>query len=196
MKRLREYFTRKEIVTVPNLLSVVRLLLIPLCVYTYIGRQDYRLTALLVVLSALTDIVDGWIARHFHQTSDLGKALDPFADKLTQIVILFCLAIRYPYLLGLGILLCIKELCSAVASIVAVKRTGEVRGARWHGKITTVAMYTTIMLHLLWVDIPKVSSYFLVGVCLALMLLSFILYMTEHITRTLKARKGEKLERG
>ena len=175
--------------TVPNLLSCVRLALIPLCVYTYVGRQNYPLTAALVVFSALTDIVDGWIARRFHQTSDLGKALDPFADKLTQIVVLFCLAIRYPYLLGLGILLCVKELCSAVASIVAVKKTGEVKGARWHGKITTVAIYTTIMLHLLWVNIPTVSSYFLVGVCLALMLLSFILYMTEHISRTLKARK-------
>ena len=187
MKRLRDYFTRAQILTVPNLLSCVRLLLIPLCVYTYIGRQNYPLTAAIVVLSALTDIVDGWIARRLHQTSDLGKALDPFADKLTQIVVLFCLASRYPYLLGLGVLLCLKELCSAVASIIAVQKTGEVRGARWHGKITTVAIYTTIMLHLLWVDMPTVSSYFLIGVCLSLMLLSFVLYMTEHISRTIKA---------
>ena len=190
MKRLRDYFTKEEILTVPNLLSLVRILLIPVCVYTYIGRKNYTLTAAIVVLSALTDIVDGWIARRFRMTSNIGKALDPFADKMTQIVILFCLVSRYPYILGLGVLLCIKELCSAVASVIAVKRTGEVKGAHWHGKLTTVAIYTTIMLHLLWVDIPTASSYFLIGICLFLMLLSFVLYMTEHISRTVKARNG------
>ena len=105
MKRLRDYFTKEEILTVPNLLSLVRILLIPVCVYTYIGRKNYTLTAAIVVLSALTDIVDGWIARRFRMTSNIGKALDPFADKLTQIVILFCLVSRYPYILGLGVLL-------------------------------------------------------------------------------------------
>lgn len=85
----------KQILTIPNLLSVFRILLIPLIVWLYCGKQDYLLAAWVLLLSGVTDIADGFIARHFHMVSDLGKVLDPIADKLTQTVALVCLLTRF-----------------------------------------------------------------------------------------------------
>lgn len=75
---------KEQLLTIPNLLSVVRLLLIPLIVWLYCARQEYELAVLFILLSGATDVVDGFIARRFHMVSDFGKILDPVADKLTQ----------------------------------------------------------------------------------------------------------------
>ncbi len=85
----------KQILTIPNLLSVFRILLIPLIVWLYCGKQDYLLAAWVLLLSGVTDIADGFIARRFRMVSDLGKVLDPIADKLTQTAALVCLLTRF-----------------------------------------------------------------------------------------------------
>ena len=69
--------------TVPNILSLFRIALIPVLVLTYLSCDDIWLPASVLVLSGLTDLLDGWIARHFNQISEIGKLLDPIADKLT-----------------------------------------------------------------------------------------------------------------
>ena len=79
-----------RILTVPNLLSFFRILLIPVIICLYFKEQYWWAFGLLV-LSGATDVVDGWIARTFHVVSDFGKAIDPVADKLTQIALLLCL---------------------------------------------------------------------------------------------------------
>ena len=79
-----------RIFTLPNVLSIFRLLLIPLIIYFY-ETYHYVWAFGTLVLSGATDVVDGWIARTFHLVSDFGKAIDPIADKLTQIAILLCL---------------------------------------------------------------------------------------------------------
>ena len=61
----------KRIVTVPNLLSAFRILLIPVIVWLYCGRADYPLAACVLVLSGMTDVADGFIARRFHK---IGRA--------------------------------------------------------------------------------------------------------------------------
>ena len=87
MKKLFE----GKILTIPNLLSCLRLALIPCFVWAYLVRRDPRLTVALLLLSGLTDIADGFIARHYDMVSNLGKVLDPLADKLTQAAMLVCL---------------------------------------------------------------------------------------------------------
>ena len=79
-----EQNTRKQLFTIPNLLSLLRLCMIPLIIWLYCTQKNYALTAVVLVLSGLTDMVDGYIARRFNMVTDLGKALDPVADKLTQ----------------------------------------------------------------------------------------------------------------
>ena len=88
----------KNIFTIPNILSVFRLLLLPVIVYTYMNQKDYVLTGILLLISGLTDLLDGYIARTFNMMSDLGKILDPVADKATQAVVLLCLMTRFSWL--------------------------------------------------------------------------------------------------
>ena len=97
----------KKVVTLPNVLSLFRIILIPLIIWAYCVLQSPTVTALLVVLSGLTDVVDGFIARHFNMISNVGKALDPIADKLTQIAMLFCLWTRVPLIL-LPLIVCLS----------------------------------------------------------------------------------------
>ena len=65
--------------------------------------------ALVVLLSSLTDLFDGKIARRFHMVTELGKALDPIADKLTHAALAICLATRYPMMWALIALMLVKE---------------------------------------------------------------------------------------
>ena len=100
--------SRKDILTIPNLLSLLRLMMIPLFVWLYLHGHD-GWTAAVLLLSGATDVVDGYIARHYNQVSDFGKAFDPVADKLTQAAMLLCLTTRHPAMLVPLILLVIKE---------------------------------------------------------------------------------------
>ena len=167
---------KQQIFTVPNLLSLFRLLLIPLIVWLYGTKQAYTEALLVLILSAATDIADGIIARKFNLVSDLGKALDPLADKLTQIATLWCLVTRFPHMwLPLAVLMA-KELFTGIMSLYAVKKSGQVKGADWHGKLCTVLLYGTMGLHMLWSTIPLLLSKLMMLLCLAVMCLSGILY--------------------
>ena len=112
---------RKHDLTIPNLLSCVRLLLIPVMMWLYLVKAAYGMAFLVLLLSAATDIADGIIARKWDQISDLGKVLDPVADKLTQVAALACLVSRFPYMwLPLAMLMG-KELLTGAVSLYAVK---------------------------------------------------------------------------
>lgn len=172
---------KQQIFTIPNLLSLFRLLLIPLIVWLYGTKQAYTQALLVLILSAATDIADGIIARKFNLVSDLGKALDPVADKLTQIATLWCLVTRFPHMwLPLAVLM-VKELFTGIMSLYAVKKSGEVKGADWHGKLCTVLLYGTMGLHMLWSSIPMLLSKILMLLCLAVMCLSGILYWYRNV---------------
>ncbi len=80
-------------------------------------------------MSGITDIVDGYIARHFHMVSNFGKILDPIADKLTQVVMLICLALRFPLMIVPFVLMVVKEIYMSVSGILIIKKTKIVCGA-------------------------------------------------------------------
>jgi len=191
MEQPRE--TTTAVLTIPNILSFFRLALIPIFLYTYLSMERAKLTAALIVLSFLTDVADGFIARRFHQVSELGKALDPVADKLTQFAMLLCLVGRFPVLIGPLVLFFVKELTTGIASLVAINRSGEVKSARWHGKITTFLLYALLVLHILWAEIPASLSAALTVLTGTMMLLSFILYMVQNIC-ILKSVKQQQVQ--
>jgi len=182
-------FTKESILTIPNLLSFVRLAMIPVIAWAYLGKNDPGLTTLLLVLSGVTDVVDGFIARRFHMISELGKALDPVADKLTQGVMLICLATRRRILFIPVALLAIKEIFTGLCGVVVIKRTGRVLGARWHGKVTTILLYSMMIAFVLWQDMPLWASNAMIAACAAMMLLSCVLYAQ----RNMKALREEKV---
>ena len=170
-----------RIFTIPNGMSFFRIILIPCFVWSYSGIHSTILTAIFLVLSGLTDTLDGWIARKFHMVSNLGKVLDPLADKLTQGAILLCLVVEYPLMAMPFFLLLIKEIVMCVTGLWAIKKSGRVDGADWHGKVTTFLLYFTAILHVFWHNIPQQLSTGLIILCTGFMLLSFILYTVERV---------------
>lgn len=180
MKDTAEANTNR-IITVPNLLSVFRMLLIPLFTWAYCAKRDSLLTALLLLLSGLTDSLDGLIARKYQLISNLGKALDPIADKMTQGAMLLCLVTRFPLMLMPFVLLLVKEAAVGFSSLIVIKKTGSVHGSVWHGKITTCMLYAMMIVHVLWFEIPSGISNCLIIVCTLMMVISFLLYMLRNI---------------
>jgi cardiolipin synthase len=172
---IKNRLSKKEIFTIPNILSFFRILLIPIIVILYV--REYRYAAVgLIVLSAVTDIVDGWIARSFGMISDFGKLLDPVADKLTQVFMFSCLVIRYPWAVYLVALLIIKELFQLVFSIIVFKRTDVMNSAKWFGKVNTAVIYASMILLFLLPDISEVIATIVLSICGITMLLSMFLY--------------------
>lgn len=167
---------RQKVVTIPNILSMFRIALIPLIVWAYHIKGEYQLAGGLIIASGATDVLDGLIARRFHMVSDLGKALDPFADKLTQTAILVCLLPRFPLMWIPLCLLVVKEFISCVWKIRVILKTKIIECAKWHGKVTTVLLYAMLLLHIFWPEIPSTISMVSIILCTAMMLLSFLLY--------------------
>ena len=171
---------RKQIFTIPNLLSFLRLCMIPLIIWLYCAQKNYVLTAVVLVLSGLTDTIDGFIARRFNMVTDLGKALDPIADKLTQASVMFCLLTRFRMMLVPLLLLIFKEVCNGIMSLFVIKKTGKVCGADWHGKVCTWLLYAMMFLHIVWFDIPRQWSPALISICVIMMTVSFALNMVRN----------------
>ena len=180
---------KHKIITIPNVLSFFRLLLIPVIVWLYIVKKDPLWTTGILVLSGVTDVVDGIIARKCNMISDFGKAFDPVADKLTQIAMLFCLVSRFKWMLLPLCVMVIKEVTAGILGLLVIRKTGKVDGAVWHGKATTVSLYSMMIIHLIWYNIPGVISGILIGACTALALLSAFMYTRENVKKLLIGRK-------
>ena len=173
---------KNKILTIPNVLSFFRLCLIPIIMWLYIKKQDYLWTLIVLIFSGVTDIADGIIARKYDMVSDFGKMFDPIADKLTQMATLFCLISRFSYMIYPLVILIFKEVCTGITGLISIKRTNTVEGAVWHGKLTTVTLYTMMGVHLFWYNLPRTVSLIMVGVCIGIMLMSFIMYSVRNIT--------------
>lgn len=172
---------KDKVITIPNILSFFRLLLIPVIVWLYVVRENPLWTAVVLTASGITDIADGIIARRYHMVSDFGKALDPVADKLTQIAMLFCLVTQFWWMLLPLCVLVVKEITAGIMGLMVIRKTGRVEGAVWHGKVTTASVYSMMAIHLLWYHIPPVMSGILIFGCTALALLSAVLYAVKNI---------------
>ena len=172
---------QNKILTIPNILSFFRLCLIPVIMWLYCVEENYLWAGITLILSGITDTVDGFVARHFHMTSDLGKMLDPVADKLTQAAMLFCLLTRFPLMILPLALMVVKETFMGITGLLVIHKTGKVFGADWHGKVTTWLLYAMMILHVFWYNIPMGVSRALIGVCVAMMLVSLVLYGRSNL---------------
>ncbi len=85
--------TKSQVFSIPNILSFVRIAFIPFIIWSYLAGNEI-LSAVLIAISLLTDMLDGFIARKFNMVTPLGKALDPIADKLTLGVIILALCFK------------------------------------------------------------------------------------------------------
>lgn len=138
-------FQKKDFFTIPNLMSCFRILLIPVFVYAYLNAHSvngtYKALAVLI-LSGVTDFFDGIAARKLHQVTELGKALDPIADKLTLGAVIFCLIRRIDGFQYLFLIFIVKELYMLLGNLAAMKLRGKkLDGAAFIGKAATMITY-------------------------------------------------------
>lgn len=183
--------SQSKILTIPNLLSFFRLCLIPVFMWLYCVERNYLWTGIILIISGLTDTVDGIIARKFNMISDLGKVLDPIADKVTQAAMLFCLLTRFPLMIAPLALMVVKEFFMGVTGLLVIQKTGKVFGADWHGKVNTWLLYAMMIIHVFWYNISDVVSKVLIGICVVMMLISLVLY-GRHNLKALRETGTEK----
>ena len=166
---------RKQIWSIPNLLSFFRILLIPVMVSLYVKGRTVAALCVFAV-SAASDIVDGQIARRCNMVTDLGKMLDPLADKLTQAAALICVARAHPQLFFLLGFMAMKELTQAAMGARSMKKTGHAFNSKWFGKLCTVITTASLMAMFAFPDLPEWAVNGMLILCAALMLVSLALY--------------------
>ena len=187
---MHRLFNKKQILTIPNMLSLVRLLLIPVILWLYIGEQNNWAAIAVIALSGLTDVVDGRIARKYNMVSDFGKILDPIADKLTQGSLILCLTVTYDWMKWLIVLFIAKECVMAGMGLLVIKQKDSVNSAQWHGKLSTVMLYATMILLIMFPGMPIPLVNTLIVACAVVILMSLVLYTKFYIG--LFGSKGEK----
>lgn len=137
-----------------------------------------------LVISGFTDILDGIIARNFNMVSNLGKVIDPIADKLSQASVLFCLCFDHPIIILMMITLVVKELFMLIGAAIMYKNGLRPFQARWWGKLSTVIIFCTIFVFLLsniFTFIPELLSYTLAVISVLSMLFSLINYILAFL---------------
>ncbi len=188
----------RDITKIPNLLSLLRIILIPVFVIVFlwengeirynidIGEEanGYVIAAAIVVLSGLTDAADGFIARRFNMITDLGKVLDPFADKLTQAAVVVCLFFRYKeiweLIAVLLALIVVKEITMLVMGMLFLKKGQDLGGAKWFGKLATIVFYVLVIILLGAPYLSTSAAFVMILVMLGFTALAFALYLREY----------------
>ncbi len=190
-------FYKNKIITIPNLLSLFRLILVPVLIVCYFASKKYGHYYAVIVfgVSALTDVLDGIIARKFNMISDVGKILDPMADKLTQLALALCLAIEFYIIIPLLVLLVIKDFTIGLTALIATKKSNEVKGAAWHGKVNTIFLFIVMAVHLLWGKTMLVElSHSLVLISMCMMVVTMVLYVVRNVKQYKEAKLSVELE--
>lgn len=180
---------KKEILTIPNMLSLFRLGLIPVYVQLYLRAREpiqFYAAGTVMALSCMTDLIDGKIARHFNMVSTLGKILDPLADKITQFVLTVCLSLRYPALNPVLALFVGKEIIQLTLGAVYLCRGKMLSNALMAGKVCTTVLFTSLIALVLFPGIPDstvtaiaiLNGFFLTA--------SFLSYLLAYFGKTPK----------
>ncbi|HIY28970.1 MAG TPA: CDP-alcohol phosphatidyltransferase family protein [Firmicutes bacterium] len=208
---LLERKNRNQNWTIPNLLSVLRILVIGPFAYFFLNDQLLWAVAMLA-FSGLSDLFDGLIARKFNQVTELGKMLDPVADKLTQATIAVCLAVKHPILIPILLVFVFKELGMLVGGCILLKKKKRPCAAKWYGKAATFSFYISAVVIVvmegvfhLYTTTTVVISYVLLGITAVFMIYAMVRYFQIFLqllhstdpkdnldmNREIKAKKGD-----
>lgn len=186
---------KKDLFTIPNMLSLFRLALIPVYVILYLNATetvDYILAASILAVSCLTDMIDGQIARRFNMISAVGKFLDPVADKATQFTLTVCLAITYPILWNLAVLMIIKESFQLIAGIIVFRKGKMLTGALITGKISTTVLFLSLIVMVLFPNMDPVFVTCITVVDGLFLLVSFAHYVITYFKKSPMIQDLEK----
>ena len=186
---------KKEIFSIPNLLSMFRIVLLPVYVYIYLNAdetKEYVLAGTIMAASCLTDMVDGKIARKYNMITNVGKVLDPFADKLTQFTLTICLSLRYPILYPVLALFLVKECFQLIVAIIQFRRGKVLPGALMAGKICTTVLFVSLITLVLFPDLNEIAVDVIALVDSIFLGIAFVSYILAFLGKNNKMQDVEK----
>ena len=173
---------------VPNTLTVIRLILVPVFVITMFASLPLQwswLPLAIIVLSGITDVADGYIARHFNQITQLGKILDPLADKLSLLALSICIAVKFSPFWIIAIVVIVKEILQILGGGYLMKKKIKIPSSRWFGKACTAVTYCCYIillgLPIFQLPAPAWMLWTMVILILVLMLLAFFSYLPVYL---------------
>lgn len=186
---------KKDVLTIPNMLSLFRLVLIPVYIVIYLNAtttREYFLAGTILAVSCLTDMIDGQIARHFNMISNVGKVLDPIADKLTQLALTICLSIKYPILRSVLVLFVAKEAFQTLALVVMYRRGKVLPGSLMPGKLCTTVLFLSFIVMVLIPDLDMGIINTIAILDAAFLVYAFIGYFLAYFGRNPKLQDFEE----
>ncbi len=190
--------------TIPNAMSIFRILLIPVFCVVFLmetGNPDaqYLWAGIILIVSGATDLFDGYVARKLNQVTDLGKLLDPVADKLTLAAVLVSVWVKfkdsYSFITPLFAAMLLKELIMVIGGVVLMKLGKKMVRAQWWGKVATAAFYLLMTAAVVVIgaeNIPNKTAIVagLIGASAAIMIIALIFYVVLGI-KILKGKGPE-----
>ena len=185
----------KDFFNVPNMLTVVRIIILPFFMIAYLN-DDYLASTAMLVISGCTDTLDGTIARKFNTVTDIGKVLDPLADKLTQISIAIALGIKYRFVIPMIVIIAIKEITMVIFSYKLLHMGAEPIAALWWGKLATLVFYcVTCVIVAFGHYIVYWVLMIMTGVTTLLMVFALIKYIPLYIEAFNRLKEAKKLKK-
>jgi len=178
---------------VPNILSLFRILLVPVFIIVYFSEScETKLYAVLVyAIAALSDFLDGFLARRFKASSNLGKILDPLGDKLMTISVLVCITVDMIIPLWVVLIAGAKELLMAVGGYVMHRLAHvEIPPSNLIGKASTVIFFLVCVTLMLFREIPSAAATALISAAIVLMLVALVSYANTYFS-IMKKRGGD-----
>ena len=190
----------KDLMTIPNALSFIRILLITPFVAFFIAAKfvtnNYIPSVIIIVLSGISDLLDGIIARKFHQESELGKVLDPLADKLTLIAVGICLIFIEPYVLPLMVIMVLKDVLMIIGGTIIINKGIIPPKSSWYGKASTFMFYVSVGTVVLMAVVGyenEALSLAILGITSGMMIFSLVNYMMIYF-KLMKQAKNKEIE--
>lgn len=180
---------KNELLTIPNLLSMLRLVLIPIYATIYLHAQNaahFLIAGILMIVSCMTDLLDGQIARKFNMVSNVGKLLDPLADKATQLTLLICFCAKYRIMMPVLILFLVKEFFQLVFCVLALQDNKALPGALMAGKVCTTVLFFSLIFMVLFDDIPETIVFFIALTDSCFLVISFVCYISAYYGKNKK----------
>ncbi len=188
---------KKEWLSIPNIMGYLRLVLAVVYLILTLNAEttrDYYMAAIVIGVSMLTDFLDGKIARRFHMVTNLGKVLDPFADKVTLGLIALSFIWRYPLMELVLLLFVVKEAFMLIAGMLLMRHGWKTSGATMYGKVCTATMYLVGFLLLGLPDMPLVVVNSLLLIEMIVMVVTLLSYIELYLQIALCFRQGIEVE--
>ena len=186
-------FNASYLVTVPNLLTYLRFLLVVPFIFFFLNK-NYIAAALCIGFSGLSDCLDGFLARKLDQVTSLGKILDPIADKVTLVSVAVCMVIYMPSLLPIMLVMIGKEFLMLLGGLILLIMKITPPPARWYGKVATVIFYLSVCTIIFLKAAFNITNDMLITVTFivtaAFMVFALVMY-AALIVKQIKAEKQE-----